>query len=398
MTEQILADDPQDWAPLALTLAAAEAARYAELAEVERRLSPQVVKAIVDAGIVRHFVPTRWGGAAGTFLDFSQAIATLGEACGSAAWCASVFASAARMGAFLPLEGQHELWDRGPDSVIVGALVPGGSIQPVADGWRVSGRWPFTSGIDHADWALVCGSSSGGEDTLGPRFFAVPRSDFQIEDTWFNVGLRGTGSSTLILDSAFVPARRSFLRSDMQAGKSPDSTARCHTVLIRVFAGLTFAAPALGSARGALAAWTEGMSTRRDATGKLMRDRTTIQLTLARSAGEIDAAALLLDRVASVADHGPVDAEVMARCGRDYTLATELLVGAVERLFLSEGARGQAETGQVQRAWRDVHCAAGHVGLQFETAGAAYGAAAFARMTAPEAAPVETLPWLRRTP
>lgn len=386
MTEQILVEDPQDLAPLALTLAAAEAARYAELAESERKLPPQVVEAIVDAGVVRHFVPTRWGGSAGTFLAFSQAIATLGEACGSAAWCASVFGSAARMGAFLPVEGQHDLWSRGPDAVVVGALVPGGSVEPVSGGWRVSGRWPFTSGIDHSDWALVCGVPSAGEEDLGPRFFAVPRSDFQIEDTWFNVGLRGTGSSTLILDSAFVPAHRSFLRSDMQAGNSPDSTARCHTVSIRAFAGLTFAAPALGSARGALAAWTEGMSTRRDATGKLMRDRNTVQLTLARSAGEIDAAELLLDRVAWVADHGQIDAAVMARCGRDYTLATELLVGAVERLFRAEGARGQAETGQVQRAWRDVHCAAGHVGLQFETAGAAYGAAEFARMSAAEAA------------
>ncbi|HEY0168617.1 MAG TPA: acyl-CoA dehydrogenase family protein [Jatrophihabitans sp.] len=386
MTEQILADDHLDLTPLALSLAAAEATRYAELAETERKLSPQVVEAIVEAGVVRHFVPSRWGGAAGSFSDFSHAIATLGEACGSAAWCASVFGSAARMGAFLPIDGQRELWERGPDSLVVGALVPGGSVEAVAGGWRVSGRWPFTSGVDHSDWALVCGSSSGGDDDLGPRFFAVPRSDFGIEDTWFNVGLRGTGSSTLILDSAFVPAHRSFLRSDMQAGNSPESTARCHTVSIRVFAGLTFAAPALGSARGALAAWTQGMSTRRDATGKPMADRSTVQLTLARSAGEIDAAALLLDRVAWVADHGPVNAAVMARCGRDYTLATELLVGAVERLFRSEGARGQAETGQVQRAWRDVHCAAGHVGLQFDTAGAAYGAAELARVAALETA------------
>ncbi|PYC83790.1 hydrolase [Streptomyces tateyamensis] len=368
-----------DSLPAAARAAAAIAAKHADDSEAARKLAPEVVSALVASGLARHFVPSRWGGADGSFTDLTEAVAAIGEGCASAAWCAGVYSSAARMGVYLPEQGQAELWAQGPDVLVVGALIPGGTVEKAAGGWLVTGAWPFTSGVDHADWALVCGLPAPGEPG-GPRFFAVPRADFAIQQTWFNVGMRGTGSNTLVLDRAFVPEYRSFLRSAMQEGRAVGSAARCHTAPIRAFGGLTFAAPALGAARGALRAWTANMARRSDLTGRPFPELSTVQLVLARSAGEVDAAALLLDRVARLGDEGELTPAVITRGARDYALAVDLLVGAVERLFRAEGARGQAETGLVQRAWRDVHCAAGHVGLQFDTAGAAYATAAFAEV------------------
>jgi len=361
--------------PIAAAAAAAVAAKYAEETNSARRLPDPVVAAVVESGLARHFVPVQWGGNEGTFRDLHEALTVIGEGCASAAWCAGVWSSAARMGVYLPQAGQAELWAQGPDTLVVGALIPGGLVEPVAGGWLLSGSWPFTSGVDAADWALVCGVPSADESG-GPRFFAVPRDDFRIRDTWHNVGMRGTGSNTLELERVFVPEHRSFLRSRMQEGAADGSAARCHAVPVRVVGGLTFAAPALGAARAALDSWIADIAVRTGPAGPAGANP-SIQQTLARASGEIDTAALLLERVARAGDEEELTPLLSARCARDYTLAVNYLVDAVERLFRAQGARGQAESSPVQRAWRDIHCAAGHVGLQFDTAAGGYAAAVF---------------------
>jgi alkylation response protein AidB-like acyl-CoA dehydrogenase len=253
------------------------------------------------------------------------------------------------MGAYLPERGQAELWAAGPDTLIAGALIPGGAVTRTDNGWTVTGAWGFTSGVEDADWALVGGPMTG-EAT---RFFAVPRGDFSVSDTWSTVGMRGTGSNTLVLDGVYVPEHRSFLREEMLQGRPVGSSAACHSIPLRAVNGLSFAAPVLGAARGALG-------------GRAGAE------VFARSAGEIDAAELLLRRAASVADSGAVDPRLVARGIRDCALAADFLVIAVERLFRAAGSRAHAETDRIQRAWRDVHTASSHVVLQFEPAAAAY--------------------------
>ena len=99
---------------------------------------------------------------------------------------------------------------------------------------------------------------------------------------------------------------------------------------------------------------------------------------LARCAGGIDAARLLLERAADIADHQQFDQLGVARNARDIALAVEFLMTAVDGLFAAGGTSGQSETNPIQRAWRDVHCIASHVALQFELAGTEYARALFA--------------------
>ncbi|MCF2435621.1 nuclear transport factor 2 family protein [Streptomyces thinghirensis] len=132
------------------------AARHAERADAERVLPQAVAEAVIDAGFARHYVPVRRGGAAGGTGDLLRAVSAVAEGCTSAAWCASVTAGAARMGAYLPEEGRARAVGQGPDTVVVGALIPRGGATPVAGGWRVTGEWSFTSAVDFSDWALVC--------------------------------------------------------------------------------------------------------------------------------------------------------------------------------------------------------------------------------------------------
>lgn len=349
------------------------AAHYAEAADADRVLAPQVARALVADGFARHFVPTAWGGDAGTAEQLLEITALVGAECTSAAWCGALAAGAARMGAYLPERGQAELWSEGPDVLVAGALIPQGIAERIDTGWRLQGRWEWTSGVDHAGWALVA-ASVPGNGSPSTRFLALPRHDFRVEDTWFNTGMRGTGSNTLVVDDVVVPFHRTFDREDMLAGRSVGSTAHCHVAPLRAISGLLFAAPALGAARGALRAWSAGAAvpTR---SGPAAADKPSAQMVAARSASETDAAELLLRRVAAVVDRGaPPRPEEVVRGAHDCAVATDLLVGVAERLFRTAGSRGQQATRPLQRFWRDVHCLSSHVALQLEPSGVAYGA------------------------
>ncbi|WP_073948918.1 acyl-CoA dehydrogenase family protein [Streptomyces kebangsaanensis] len=345
--------------------AAETALLHAAGADFARALPSPVVDAILEAGFARHFVPTEWGGTAGTVTDLLRAAATLGAGCASAAWCASVIAGAARMGAYMPAAGQREIWADGPDTVIVGALMPRGTATWHGDGWRVSGQWDFTSAVGISDWALVC-AQVPGEDGAEPWFFALPRADYLIADTWHPVGMRGTGSNTLIAEEAYVPRHRGFPRETMLKGAGTTSAARCHTVPLRVLSGLLFAGPALGAARAALEAWCARVS------GRAAQDPGA-RLVAARATAGIDMAELLLRRAARVADAASVSTTEELRNPADCALALELLVDEVERLYRTVGSAGQLPPDPLQRIWRDVHGIAGHVALRFDPAGSAYG-------------------------
>ena len=227
------------------------AAERAVEAESARTLAPEMVAALRAGGFARHFVPAECGGAAGTFQELADAIVTIGEACAATAWCASLAANLSRMAAFLPAEGYREIWADGPDAIVVGSLIPSGKGEPAEGGWRISGRWPYVSGIDFADWVLVCGNVEGEA-----RVFAVPKSSCTVLDTWLNVGMRATGSNTVVVKDLFVPVARSFRRENLFTGRAIDSSAPCHSVPLQTVNGLSFALPVLGAARGALSSWS----------------------------------------------------------------------------------------------------------------------------------------------
>ena len=356
--------------------------------EGERRLSSDVIKAMVDAGFMRHFVPIGFGGQAGTFGELLAAVAVIGEKCAASAWCASLFASSARFIAFFPLAAQQEIWADGPDAAVVCSVIPFGEAVAEKDGWRVSGRWPYMSGIEFADWVIVCVKIFGdGEPEL--KLLAVPRKDCRIEDTWFSVGMQATGSNTAVLENVFVPAQRAGDRAALFAGRRANPSADPPVVgmtPLPAVNGLTFVVPALGAARGALALLSEHIVKKiRDSPALpgvpgVQGNRATYETVLARSAAEIDAAQLLLERIASIADENrdltPVD---VARNARDSAFAVDLLVTAMNRIFRTAGTSGQAAGGLLQRFWRDINSVATHQALQFEPTARNYAKTLFDR-------------------
>ncbi|WP_018547656.1 acyl-CoA dehydrogenase family protein [Streptomyces sp. LaPpAH-108] len=344
------------------------AAEHAQAAERDHRLAPEVVQAMLDAGFARHFVPRHHGGDAGTFEEIVRAVALVGEGCASAAWAASLTASLGRMAAYLPEAGRREIWAEGPDTLIVGALMPLGRARREEGGWRINGTWPYVSVVDYADWALVCSMTI--EDHPVARFFAIPRHRCSTSNTWSSVGMRGTGSNTLHIEDVFVPDALTFTRDAVATGVAEDARAACHRVPLKAVNGLCFAAPVLGTARAALTAWLEGTAPRHTSgSGGLDSPAAS---ALGRASCEVDAASLLLMKTARTADTGDVTALDIARSSRDCAFAAELSTAAVDRLFASAGTRAHQASAPLQRHWRDAHSAAGHVVLGFGAAAEAY--------------------------
>ncbi|WP_217165399.1 acyl-CoA dehydrogenase family protein [Streptomyces sp. AC512_CC834] len=364
------------------------AQRDAALVEERRSLTNDLAAAITQAGFARHFVPRRWGGTAGDFTSLLRSSASVAEACASTAWCATLYAAHARLAAYLPEQAQHDLWAETPDVRIAASIVPPqGNASIGENGWTLSGTWSFVSGIAHADWVLLASwtqNTAYGEPPSGPRehrIFAVPRADLTSVDTWHTLGLRGTGSNSVQADEVHVPAHRSMLLTDLIPALTTGSP--CHMVPFPMVAGLQFAAPVLGAARGALHAWVCEMKERQWPGGQEVPAK--LQQALARSSGEIQAAQLLLEQAAHQTDHKTPTALNVAENQRNTALAAEWCAVAVDRLFRAQGVRAQAQDDPVQRHWRDITAAAGHATLGFEPAAAAHAEAVFAHTPPPRA-------------
>lgn len=354
----------------AITSAAEVAARNAADSDASGSIGADTAEALKAAGFPGCFVPRRWGGCDATLGEVTRAVTRIGEGCASAAWIASLLAYNGRFASYLPVDGQEEVWAKGADTALVSSMVATGvRAEPVDGGWALSGKWLYVSGVEFADWALVS-SAPPREADRSILVFAVPRESFTHEATWSTIGMNATGSHTLVVEQAFVPDYRAFVWDDMRQGLMgvPGTTAQSAPLF--AVNGLTFAAPILGAARGALRLAERHLAA--PSSGARAAARESSRIAFTRAAGEIDAAELLLSRVADTADAGRLGEGLAERSHRDSTLAVEMLVGAVDRLFRVTGTRGQATSHGMQRAWRDVHAAASHAALQFEPAALAY--------------------------
>lgn len=269
---------------------------------------------------------------------------------------------------------------RGPDTLIAAALAPpAGTARPVPGGWLLDGRWDCVSGVDFSHWVLLAApveaadSAPAGPAQAAARVLAVPRSEVIVRDTWRSTGLRGTGSNSVDVQGVFVPDRRACPLGDVLAAVVEPGASPARQASALVAGGPMLCAPALGAARLALRSWTRWATTPFAGRPAALGD-TAVQRVLARSAAEIDAVALLLDRAGAGADAEPTAARVEAVNRRDAAVAAELLVEAVERLFRTGGAHVRDDTSEVQRAWRDTHTVAAHGVLRLDAPAGVYAA------------------------
>ena len=221
------------------------------------RIPDATIQALAEAGVFRAVQPRRWGGLEIDPATFWESMVCIGSACGSTGWVASVVGVHPFHVALFPEEAQHEVWGSDPDARISSTYAPTGKVEQVEGGFHLTGRWGFSSGVDHCGWVLLGGIIPDGG---GPEFrsFLVPRRDFEIDQaSWQVSGLQGTGSKDVVVDS-FVPAHRTHRILDNYNGTDPGRTANPGPYFrmpwLSMFA-YAIATPAIGAAVGALDAF-----------------------------------------------------------------------------------------------------------------------------------------------
>jgi 3-hydroxy-9,10-secoandrosta-1,3,5(10)-triene-9,17-dione monooxygenase len=360
----------------------------ADQAERLRRLPDETFADFQEAGLFRCLQPKRYGGYELDPGTLYQAVMEIGTVCGSSAWILGVIGVHNWHLALFAPEAQDDVWGKDTSLQLSTSLAPTGSVERVDGGFRLRGRWPFSSGCDFCQWAVLGGTVPPLAKDAPPdvRTFLVPRSDYVIDDTWHAVGLCGTGSKDLLVDGAFVPEYRTHSYRDAFYLTNPGAVVN-DGPLYRLPFGLVFPAcigsPAIGVALGAVAAFREQTTTRISP-----RDQSRVaedpfaQLALAEAAAEVTAARdRLLGNFAEAMRLAREGSEIplaqRARYRWDTAKATDRSVRAVDRLFEASGGRAVYLNNPIQRAWRDVHAIRAHAGNNLEKAAAVFGRSEF---------------------
>jgi 3-hydroxy-9,10-secoandrosta-1,3,5(10)-triene-9,17-dione monooxygenase len=357
-------------------------------AEKLRRLPDETLRDFAESGLFRCLQPRRYGGFELDPVTFYKAIIAIGTACGSSAWIFGVIGIHNWHLAVFPPQAQEDVWGEDTGVWLSTSLAPTGTVERAPGGFRLSGRWSFSSGCDFCQWAVLGGVVPPAEPGAPPdaRTFLVPRRDYEIDDNWHVVGLCATGSKDIVVADAFVPEYRTHSYRDAFELRNPGAAVN-DGPLYRLPFGLLFAhsiaTPAIGVAIGALAEfreYTKGRVSARD--GSRVAEDPFAQLGLAEAAAEIaNARDRVLGNFAEMMRLAEASAEIpladRARYRWEGAKAIDSSVRAVDRLFRASGGRGIFLSNPIQRAWRDVHAMAAHAGNNLERAAAVFGRSEF---------------------
>ncbi|MEM1413305.1 MAG: acyl-CoA dehydrogenase family protein [Myxococcota bacterium] len=339
--------------------------------EAERRVPRALADALAADGYYRMLTPRSLGGLEVHPRVFVESLIALGRGDGATAWTVMTGSTTGLLAAYLPRAGARALF-ADDASIPAGVFAPLGRATPVPGGYRLSGRWPFTSGVENADVRLGGGLvfEEGGE---GPRLlpggqpelrsFFMRAGDTRVEDTWKTSGLRGTGSHDMVAEDVFVPAEHTacvFADAPVEGG-----------VLYRFplfgLLSLGVAAVGLGIARAALDALGELARTKKRGR-KSLAETELAQVRMADAEGELRAAEALvlttLEDAYAVARDGVgegLGAPTRASLRLAATHAARAAARVTDAAYHLGGGASIYEHNPLQRHFRDVHTMTQHV-------------------------------------
>ncbi|OBZ92150.1 hydroxylase [Pararhizobium polonicum] len=337
------------------------------------KLSDRSAQIIREAGVMRILQPCEHGGLGGTPADFLEAVMTVARHDGSAGWvCGVVGVHPWEVALFDPKLG-HDIWGQDQETWIASPYTPTGIAEPVEGGYRLTGRWQFSSGTDHSDWVFL-GALLGdgkGRPAMPPRamHLILPRPDYSIiDDSWDVIGLLGTGSKDVAVNGAFVPAYRAIFHEDVASGAAAQKAGLSNPIYKLPFSvifpvGITGAI--IGMAEGALAAHGAYQRDRVSAAGAKVRDDPYAAYFTGEAASEIHASRVQLlsginwayDQVTSGRE---ITFEDRSRIRRNQIRCAWRAVAAIDTIYARSGGNASRRTNPIQRFWRDAHVGLNH--------------------------------------
>jgi 3-hydroxy-9,10-secoandrosta-1,3,5(10)-triene-9,17-dione monooxygenase len=268
------------------------------------------------------------------------------------------------------------------------SYAPTGQVRRVTDGFRLSGRWSYSSGVDHCGWVIVGAVVPDDEPAgLGPEFrsFLVPKGDFIVDqESWQVTGLVGTGSKDVVIEDAFVPEYRTHSSTQVHERTDPGRPVNC-APLYRLPWSTVFlyaiGSPAIGAAVGALQAFIDNNRERVSvAGGRTVSVSPMLQVRLASALTDVEAARNRLaltwqDFLARVTRGEDVPYVLRTRCRYEVAHAIAQCANAVYRVLEVNGGRTMNANQAFQRFFRDLLAMRNHIAAALELNASAYALA-----------------------
>lgn len=347
--------------------------------DAQRALTDNTVLAMQNAGLFRILAPKRVGGDELGFRAMAECLRETAAASDAAAWVLLVSTAHDWILGSFSEAAQDDVHATGPNEVFPGSLANTGEMIACEGGFRLTGNFPWASGAAHGKWFML-GTRERRDNRLVPHHVVVPREDLGVDDTWYPIGLRGTGSVTMVADDVFVPEHRTvrsgkLFRSQTEASLNhPSSMYRTPVV-----PGLAthLAAALLGMAYPALDDAVARVREQRDNyTGQEKADRPGLQLRIAECDVELRCAQALLDDTIALLERaakGEDSDTLRARAKYQAAYTAELARRAVERLVSASGARAAFDGNRIQQSFRDITMGKTHAMIDLDVSAQGHG-------------------------
>tara|TARA_B100000676_G_scaffold266005_1_gene279399 strand:+ start:149 stop:1321 length:1173 start_codon:yes stop_codon:yes gene_type:complete len=368
-------------------------AAAAELSPVFRKRAPlgdklthlpdETYDDLRSSGLARILQPHAFGGDELGFTALIDVLSTVGRGDASTGWVLGQYCIHAYMTAFLPEDGQREVWEDDPEAFIVGVLAfPAGKAVRTKGGYRVSGHWSWASGIDGAKWCIFGANLIVDDQAPKPWLFHIPIKEVKKINNWETSGLRGTGSKDVIVEDVFVPERRSLsveLTKNCDApGLILNKGAIYRTPMFGCF-GFVQGSATLGGAQAACDLFTSEMKKRAtSSTGARMAKFMTLQSKVAEAEAAIYTAEVILktdaQKIMKIASQGDIsNIETRLNLRRNAAYAAKLAVGGVDTIVSAAGGGALFDSNPLSRAFRDAHACLAHITMNWEANGVPAG-------------------------
>ena len=353
-----------------------------------RHLPAATCQDIRKSGLARILQPARYGGIEAGIESMVDVLVPIGAACSCTSWCLGQYIIHNYMIARWPKDAQDAIWLEKADALVCGTLIPLlGKASRVNGGATVSGRWPFVSGVNGSDWCVLSGMMDNRDG--GPAvesYYLVPTSQVRILDTWYSIGLQGTGSYDIEVENIFVPAHMIITAKDLMggdfAGRTTNPGALFRPPVYMTF-GILLASAVTGMAEEIVGEYLK--QSRKSITimsGKESGTFQAQQIKIGEATAALSAAQALLRadcraiEAAAAADIRPDDA-TRSRYRSNAAYAGQLAYNAAQKIFDLAGARAVYTNSKIGRIFLDVLVATRHVTQNVDINATDHGRARF---------------------
>ena len=352
-------------------------------AEEIRQLPQATIQDAADAGFFQVYVPKRYGGHEIDFRYGPQITRELARGCLSTAWVISFLNQHNWQLALFPDSAQQRVWAERPYMLAPTNIVPGGTATPVDGGYRVSGNWPWSSGVMHSNWFVATTVVPADGAVQDERYLLMPIEQTTIVDVWEVSGLAATGSNTVIVEDVFVTEEMQVSVAAMLDGTAPGFAVnanplwRVPMVLLLDFNSLI--AVSVGAAEGALEIFIEETKTKQISYGGgAAIDSSAMQMRVGRAQLQVTSVRNLFDATLAKIDDRTRAGEPLSEFERVemVALGTHIIHNArwiVDEICAAAGSSINFLTHPLQRMRRDINVLASHGLVNFDRGIEAYG-------------------------